>query len=641
MSFSSESNNESYLTDEILQEAIEFEQELELEQARTKSQHNRIREEEEDHLLCAPDDEHDSNTYFNISTHRPLVANIYEDDNRFLRQGDNECPSYMLPSIDESSLPTSGSQEPADMTQNLCWGLDPSQSLSDWELHVFNRSTKTFEIYYVHRVALALGPRGCEFFQDIFRHAEAGDSSSPHVNKTTRVPLIAESCKLVGSFLDYVYGNNHFEITFQNALGMCYLADCFRNHSLWEIATDFIEDDLGQKSGREHLCQYYTDSIYYDQDEFLDHILSVCSRDMLSMMEDGIPCSKLLGELTPSHFLRIVVDMEPPTEEKLSSSILLTRLITEFCCMHRNELSMETFDNFTSRIVLLDSSSAITLLEASLGYDFGPYDKNQNNTSQDSTASLILFQQQCVETLSDEWEEVLELDSSRVARIMRILALREAHQGILVDWFQKTLNRAACHLSTSRQETERAQQQNLLMEDRCKEMAKQVEIAQDETAASQRNHDTTKSEMKTQISSWMRKNEGTNQQRAAEHQQWEHERLRWQMEVQQLKHEKSKLKRELKNFRGNLTPTRHQEYLDDHSKYSSPDYDRYRGTASPGSRPRPSLISDDSDSSVDDSYVTESCSYNSLLEASQGLSRRGQHDPYPLTNGMSPQFRIL
>lgn len=637
MSFSSESNNnESYLTDEILQEAIEFEQELE-QQQHTTSQHNRLLEEEAALLLCATDDEHDNDNYFNVGIHRPLGAdNNYEDHNHLLR--DNDCPRYLLPSIDEDSIPTTGSQERGvDMNQNLCWGLDPSQSLSDWELHIFNRSTKSFEIYYVHRVALALGPRGCEFFQDIFRQADGEASSSAPVNKTTRVPLIAESCKLVGCFLDYVYGNNHFQITSENALGMCYLADYFRNHSLWEMATDFIEDDLGKKSGREHLCQYYMDSIYYDQDEFLDHILSCCSRDLLSMLEDGISCSQLLGELTPSHFLRIVVDMEPPTEEKLSSSILLTRLITEFCCMHRNELTMETFDNFTSRIVLLDSSSAVTLLEHSLEYDFGAYDENAKNTSQDSLASLILFQQQCVETLSEEWEEVLELDQSRVTRIMRILALREAHQGILVDWFQKTMKRASSHLRNSRQETERAQQQNLLMEDRCKEMAKKVEIAEDETAASQRNHDTTKSEMKTQISSWMRKNEGTNHQRMAEQREWEHERLRWQMECQHLKHERSKLKRELKNLRRKSASHHNRDYSDEHSKYSNED--RYRGTASPGRGRGPYLIPNDSVSTEGDSYVSDSSSEgNSMLEVSQGFGRR---ESYPLTNGMSPQFRIL
>lgn len=632
MSFSSESNDRSYLTDEILQEAIEFEQ---LQQSRN---HNQLHENDVEN-----DAEQDE--YFNVNANRPLVSTNYEESHHLMQQGDNECPLYLLPSIDDSSLPTKGSQERGELNQILCWRLDPSQSLSDWELHIFNRSAKTFEVYHIHRVVLALGPRGCEFFQDIFRQAEAGASSgSSSINKTTRVPLIAESCKLVGCFLDYIYGNKHFEITNENALGMCYLADYFRNHSLWEIATDFIEDDLGKASGREHLCQYYTDSIYYDQDEFLDHILTVCSREILSMMEDGIPTSGILGNLTPSHFLKILVEMEPPSEERLSASVLLTRLITEFCCMHRNELSMETFDNFTSRIVLLDSSSAITLLEASLEYDFGPYevnDPNQNNISQDSISSLILFQQQCIETLSEEWEEILELDQSRVARIMRILARREAHQGILVDWFQRTMKRASSRLMSSRQEIERAQQQKLLMEDRCKEMAKKLEIAEEQTAASQRNHTTTKSEMKTQISSWMRKNEGTNQQRQAEQQQWEHERLRWQMECQQLQHEKSKLKRELKDLR-RKSLSRSGDYSFDHSKYSSShqDYDRYREKTSPA-RSRPFVIPNDSGSSEDSgSHVTESSFDNSLLEASEGISRRDPH-VYPLENGLSPQFRIF
>lgn len=608
----------------------------ELQRSDLSQHHHYHHQEEEEQQLHEHDVEHDNNEDFNDITHDPLVRANY-DIRHHLLQDDNH-----------NYLPETSSQEGGELNQKLCWRSDPSQSLSDWELHIFNRSTKTFQIYHVHRVVMALGPRGCEFFQDVFRQAEAGTSpTSASLNKTSRVPLIAESCKMVGCFLDYVYGNEQFEITNENALGMCYLADYFRNNSLWELATDFIEEDLGTASGREHLCQYYTDSIYYDQDEFLDHILAVCSRDLLGMVEDGIPCTKLLGELTPSHFLKILVDMEPPTEEKLSSSLLLTRIITEFCCMHRNELAMERFDNFTRKIILLDSSSAITLLETSLEYDFGSYkanDHSQNDVSQDSVSSLILFQQQCIETLSEEWEELLELDQSRVTRIMRILSQREEHQGILVDWFQKTLKRASRHLMASRQETERAQQQKLFMEDRYTEMAEKLEVAQQQTAISQRNHKGTKSEMKTQISSWMRKNEGTNQQRQAEQQQWEHERLKWQMEFQQWKHEKSKLKRELKSLRHKLSlrSTNHADYSDEDTRYSANyENDRRRKTSSPA-QDRPFVIPNDCDSYDDSrSYVTDSSSDdNSLLYAVDGVPTRDPH-AYPLNNGMSPQFRIL
>ena len=640
MSLSWESNDQSYLTDEILQEAIEFDEQLEKSRQLEHSRENISNEIRHEHDV---DNESEHDDYFETRTHQPLVNTTNNN-----KDEDNDSSRYLLPSIDETSLPTTSSQEREQLNKKLSWRLDPSQSLSDWELHIFNRSSKTFEVYHVHRVVMALGPRGCEFFQDVFRQSEAvSESSSSNNNnsKTTRVPLIAESCKLVGCFLDYVYDNEHFQITNENALGLCYLADYFRNHSLWELATDFIEDDLSKVSGREHLCQYYTDSIYYDQDEFLDHILSVCSRDLLSILEDGIPCSKLFGELTPSHFMRILVDMEPPTEEQLSSALLLTRAINEFCCMHRSELSMETFDNFTSRIILLDSSSAVTLLEASLEYDFSiqsDTDEEKIHGSEDSIASLILFQQQCIETMAEEWEETLELDQSRVTRIMRILALREAHQSILVDWFQKTVKRASSHLMAARHETEKAQQQALLLEDRCKELTDKVEIAEDETALSERNHNTTKSEMKTQISSWMRKNEATNQQRQAEQQQWEHERLRWQMEVQQLQHEKSKLKQELKHLRRQsvVSVSSQQPYSEDHSKYSSPHHrDRYRGhtTISSSHSRKPFVVPDDNLLSDDseESYTEESWD-NSLLQASRGSSRRDT-----MNNGMNPPFRIL
>lgn len=622
-------NDQSYLTDEVLQEVLEYEQQLEGYKG----------EEQEEVLLHKHEAENDNDDSF--FSNNPLATVESNDGSHLPEDNDSEWHKYYSPSLDDDyPLPTTTNEE-GELNQKLCWRLDPSQSLSDWELHIFNRSSKTFEIYYVHRVVMALGPRGCEFFQDVFRQAETGSSqTSASLNKMTRVPLIAESCNMVGCFLDYVYGNEQFEITNENALGMCYLADYFRNHSLWELATDFIEEDLGTQSGREHLHQYYTDSIYYDQDEFLDHILGVCSLNLLWMMEDGIPCTKLLGELTPSHFLKVLVDMEQPTGEKLSSSINLTRLITEFCCMHRNELNVKTFDNLTSRILLLDSSSAVTLLEASLEYDW-KNDGDQNHASDDTVSSLISFQQQCIETLSEEWEELLELDQSRVTRIMRILSTRQEHVGILVDWFQKTLKCASIHMMASRQETQKAEQQNLVMEDRFAEMAEKLEVAHEETATSERNHNTTKSEMKTQISFWMRKNEETNKQCQVEQQQWEHERLKWQMVVQQLKHENSNLK----NFRHRpFVRTPIYEDHDDNTTKSSIDRDngRFRQTQTIP-QDRPYVIPDDYvDSSEDsESYVTESSSErNSLVENPQSYSRRDTH-AYPVENGTSPRFRIF
>ena len=636
-------SDQSYLTDEVLQEVLEYE-----ERQQPYSSNHRICQLEE---VNYHEDEFDSYTEDDAtSAHSPLVTaqqerhqNLVRDENNFERQ------IYYSTWNDDNSLATATNKEGGESNQKLCWRLDPSQSLSDWELHIYNRSTKKFQIYHVHRVVLALGPRGCEFFQDIFRKAESGSSpTTASGNKRTLVPLVSESCKVIGCFLDYMYGNEQFKITNKNALGLCYLADYFRNDSLWELATDFIEEDLGTPIGLEHLSQYYTDSIYYDQDEFLDHILAVCSKELLRMMEDGIPCTKLLMDLTPSHFEIILADMEHPTEESLSSCTLLTQLITQYLCMHEHELSMESFIKFTSQIIVLNSSSAITLLEASISCNFVAKDNNQENVSDDSSSSLILFQQRCIDSLSEQWEELLDLDQGRVTQIMRTLSRREEHVGILVDWFQKTVKQASSHLLASRQETEKALHQKLSIENRCEEMAEELEVAQEETAVSQRNHNTTKSEMKTQISSWMRKNEGTNQLRQAEQQQWDHERLKWQMEIQQWKHEKSKMKREIQDLRRKLSLrcTEHNTdcIVDENTKYSSV-------TGSDGSRlrssqvqDRPFVIPQDYGSDGEDdsrSYVTDSSEENSLLNPEDAFSARRDPYAYPMSNGMSPQFRIF
>uniref|UniRef100_A0A7S4AQB6 BTB domain-containing protein n=1 Tax=Pseudo-nitzschia australis TaxID=44445 RepID=A0A7S4AQB6_9STRA len=719
--------SESFLTDErLLQEEMEYGGQLQ------RSHHSRSRYEHEqqqqqqqhqqqlyyEHNVPCDDDEY----YGNIAQNTIVRAqhDQYYNDPHLLQTnntsnnimiGSNRNDEYYLPFNNDFSAPaTTDNQLYNNITggettnRKLCWRSDPAESLSDWKLNVFNRSTKTFEIYHVHRVVLAVGPRGCEYFRDVFRQAEIGTTATATaapsaISRTTRVPLIAESCKLVGCFLDYVYGNDRFEtITSENALGMCYLADYFRNHSLWDLATDFIEDDLEGGAGREHLCQYYTDSVYYDQHEFLDHILAVCSVNLMPMLEEGVSCTKLLEELTPHHFLQVLGKMEQKQQGGNASfslsSLSFSRVVTEYCRVHRNELSMESFDHITSRLVILDLSSALTLLETSLEYyDSGSYgmkgggENRTNNAAKGVTvtcsdSSLVLFQQRCIETLSENWEELLDLDQHRVTRIMRTLALREDHRNILVDWFQRTLTRASNEVLASRQETKKAQQQMRPLEDRCRVMAKEVEAAEKETAVSQSNHTVTKSEMKTQISSWMRKNEGTNQQRQAEQQQWEHERLQWETERRQWKRERSRLKRELRAVRQALTlqpsavaaAATNRDCCEDNCNYAS-NTRELTTTAADSRRDRPCAvipnavipndcgssrllghsrssphILDDSRSSsrlLDDSRscVTDSSSseHNSFSDVADEFGRRrDSHEAFPLNNnGMSPPFRIF
>jgi hypothetical protein len=557
------------------------------------------------------------------------LTSKFREDATSLRSQPHDQQYHELNKIEDSYDSSNflvATNQVGESGRSLCWRLNPSESLSDWKLNIFNRSTKNFEVFHVHRVALAIGPRACEFFKDVFRQAEI----NKNINRTTRVPLIARSCKIIPCFLDYTYGNEQFEITNENALGLCYLADYFRNHSLWDYATDYIEDDLGTVAGREHLCQYYIDSLYYDQDEFLEHIIGVCSRDLLSMIEENISCTNLLNEITPKHLRQILAEMEQPTE---SSSIYMTRLITEYCCLHRKELSMELFDDFTSRLLVLNSSSAITLLESSLEYDFASY--KDSNTSQDSISSLILFQQQCIGTLSEEWEQLLELDQNRVTRIMRTLSLREEHQNILVDWFQKTLIRASNQLSVSRQEKETIQQELSTLKSRYELMADDLQAAHKATAISDRNHGTTKSEMKTQISSWMRKNEGTNRDRVADGQKWEHERMQWQMKHQRWKHEKSKMNHELKRLRKKLSSINDKknsgDYDDDHNQH----HRATRNNLDDSDLTNEFNDSNDVDDSNDLTYVSNSSSENnSLVDDIDNV-----HGEY--INGMAPQFRLL
>jgi hypothetical protein len=76
------------------------------------------------------------------------------------------------------------------------------------------------------------------------------------------------------------------------------------------------------------------------------------------------------------------------------------------------------------------------------------------------------------------------------------------------------------------------QKQNAALKKEYDEVVEDLEFAHTKYATLQRNYSLTKSEMKTQISAWVKKSEGHVMERQADEEQWKLDRS-WEREKQQ------------------------------------------------------------------------------------------------------------
>lgn len=374
--------------------------------------------------------------------------------------------------------------------------------------------------------------------------------------------MISQACQWIPQFLDYMYGKDEqFDLSYEKAMGLLHIAGFFRNQALWSLASEFIEDDM-HKSG-EHLQRYYSDAVYYDQSEFLVRVLHACAHDLMSMGGDEGDVSHhthLLDEISPLHFAQILAEINHENSEHhddggddddpKEADICMTRLVSKFCSLHQNEIPMELFEHFVRPLKVLDSSSALTLLEISLEYDFNLF--KDRNEFQDSISHLSFFQRECVGTLSEEWEELLGLDQGRVTRAMVALSAGDEHRSVLVDWFQKTLIRAANQLSTTRAAKELGEKRHDRLQTELKVVVEELKHTQKELEALRFNYATTKTEMKDQISGWVKKSEGQVLERREVEQKWKQEQFRWELDRQEWDYEKAVMNRQMNSLRDEL-----------------------------------------------------------------------------------------
>lgn len=129
----------------------------------------------------------------------------------------------LRPVEEEEGAAAAAAQISVDEFEDIAaWRRDPSESFSDWTIRVVkitgtgtgttgnslsatpaaNRDKEVEDIYHVHRVYLASGPRCSDYFKTLFTTNFTSNESS---SSTTRLELQETACKAFPALLDYIY----------------------------------------------------------------------------------------------------------------------------------------------------------------------------------------------------------------------------------------------------------------------------------------------------------------------------------------------------------------------------------------------------------------------------------------------------
>jgi hypothetical protein len=280
-----------------------------------------------------------------------------------------------------NSQPRSSRYDGVD-DDELNWRLDCYASLSDFTIVVHRALPGPFapdfdvpdhnmidvikgadgspqmDIYYVHRVMLAVGGNRSEFLGRRIRDAESTsgvDSPRVHcadvsVHEAIMLEGAADTMEIV---LDYCYfPHKPVDITVKNAVPLVYLAQRYRIRGLLAKGDDFVKENLESTNA----VHFLLDAYLYKLDDILNRAIDVTAANFDERL-DFDPIYKL----PPQLFRRIIASPSLKCESEL-----LSLVVYSYCGEHHlDEISVEYFREVTRPKLMpqLDSKVALMMLK--------------------------------------------------------------------------------------------------------------------------------------------------------------------------------------------------------------------------------------------------------------------------------------
>ncbi len=142
-----------------------------------------------------------------------------------------------------------------------------------YRLNTSNNSV--VEHYHLHKVNLAVGQRGCDYFARLFQEKDdASGNVSNHSHYSVEIPV---SClPAIPNMLDYIYNphpNAEVNATTNTAVPLRFLGTYFGNRLLFDSATQFLHKDLGPATAIDYLQHA---ELFY-QEKLADVCIRICA----------------------------------------------------------------------------------------------------------------------------------------------------------------------------------------------------------------------------------------------------------------------------------------------------------------------------------------------------------------------------
>ena len=158
--------------------------------------------------------------------------------------------------------------------------------------------------YHLHKVNLAVGPRSCEYFTQLFqRHKRRRNEDDELSQHSIELPI---SClNALPVFFDYIYAlhaYNKVQATTKTAVAIRYLGTVFGNRSVFNWAADFIQNDLRPETA----ITYLLEAELYRQKKLRNVCLQICAEefDHIKIPQLAtIPPHLMVNILYSNHFI--------------------------------------------------------------------------------------------------------------------------------------------------------------------------------------------------------------------------------------------------------------------------------------------------------------------------------------------------
>lgn len=425
----------------------------------------------------------------------------------------------------------------------LSWRMNPTESLSDWKIQVFDQSSKQFTTYHVHKAVLCVGSRACGYL------------SQRKTLGQIRLPLIRKACQIFPQVLDFCYAAPDFQIMRASAVGLVFLATLLNQPQLLGLSMEYVYRELCGDEAADLLHVYLADAIYFDQAELVEYILELSATHILEMPDT----SRLLEELSTAQFVKVLQQI--PMRQS-STSPEVSTLVVEYCIPHRLEVTLEFVESCASLCPVLTTDAALALLELYLALGGGAvasgiYHAHSSGTNDERRANRPLLHR-CLDVLAHDSASLLKQPVTIPQLVSQLL---ESCPRVLASWTRELLEDAHQHGSQIHSELTQAWERQALAEEELEETKKKLEETQAERNRLQKTLESTKQELRQQLDGWMNKSHRDATEHATRQGIWQEERDLWRLERQAWLEERGALEHELYRIKAQMTRQREESEI--------------------------------------------------------------------------------